>query len=57
MDDVQLKKIGAFEAALQDAMKTRYPELMSALDGGDWDDGLEQQLKAAVAEFKTSGSW
>jgi hypothetical protein len=30
---------------------------METLNTGDWNEGIEGQLKAAVAEFKTSGSW
>ena len=57
MDDVELAKIGAFEGALIDAMRSSHDQLMATLDGGDWNDELESQLEAAVAEFKTSGSW
>jgi F-type H+-transporting ATPase subunit alpha len=57
MDDIELKRIGAFEAALLDSMKSTQTALMETLDGGNWNDDLEQQLKAAVAAFKTSGSW
>jgi F-type H+-transporting ATPase subunit alpha len=57
MDDVDLLKIGAFENALIDAMNTGQAELMDALNHGDWDDDLEARLKAAVEEFKATGSW
>jgi F-type H+-transporting ATPase subunit alpha len=57
MDDVALLKIGAFEAALLDAMGSRHGELMETLNGGDWNDEIEGQLKVAVEEFKATGSW
>ena len=57
MDDVELAKIGAFEAALLDSMKSTQADLMAKLDEGNWNEELEEALKAAVAEFKTSGSW
>ena len=57
MDDVDLLKIGAFESALIDAMNSGQAELMDALNHGDWNDELEAKLKAAVEEFKATGSW
>jgi F-type H+-transporting ATPase subunit alpha len=57
MDDVPLNKIGAFEAALIDSMGATKAELMEKLDAGNWGDDIEAALKAAVTEFKSSGSW
>ncbi len=57
MDDIELDKIGAFESALIDAMNSGQAELMETLNGGDWNDDLEAQLKAAVEGFKATGSW
>ena len=57
MDDIPLNKIGDFEAALIDSIGATQPALMEQLDAGNWNEELESQLKAAVAEFKTSGSW
>jgi F-type H+-transporting ATPase subunit alpha len=57
MDDVELNKLGTFEAALVDSLGATQAALMEKLDAGDWNDDLEAQLKAAVTEFKASGSW
>jgi F-type H+-transporting ATPase subunit alpha len=57
LDDVDLKKIGAFEAALLDYMTNSQGELLSTLDGGDWNDDVQAQLVAAVEEFKSTGTW
>jgi F-type H+-transporting ATPase subunit alpha len=57
LDDVELNKIGAFEAALHDSLGSTQAELMNALDSGDWNDDLEKRLKAAVENFKATGSW
>jgi F-type H+-transporting ATPase subunit alpha len=57
MDDVELNKIGDFEAAMQDSMSATQAELMEALNHGDWNDDLEAQINAALEEFKASGSW
>jgi F-type H+-transporting ATPase subunit alpha len=57
LDDVPLDKIGVFETALHAALNSSQQALMETLNTGDWNEGIEGQLKAAVAEFKTSGSW
>jgi F-type H+-transporting ATPase subunit alpha len=57
LDDVELKKIGAFEAALLDFMASSQADLLSTLDGGDWNEEVESQLAAAVKEFKSTGTW
>jgi F-type H+-transporting ATPase subunit alpha len=57
LDDVELDKIGSFEAAVVDYMKTSQNELLEVLNGGDWNDDLDSQLAAALDEFKSSGSW
>ena len=57
LDDVELNKIGSFEAAVLDYMASSKSELLDTLNGGDWNDDLESQLNAALDDFKTSGSW
>jgi F-type H+-transporting ATPase subunit alpha len=57
LDDVELKKIGAFETSLLDYMANSQAELLGRLDQGNWDDGLEAALKAAVEDFKSTGTW
>jgi len=57
LDDIELNKIGAFEAALLENMASAHAELVATLDNGDWNDDLEAQLTAAVKDFKATGSW
>ena len=57
LDDVELQKIGAFESALVDHMGASQAELLAKLDEGGWNDEIEAQLKAAVEDFKATGSW
>jgi F-type H+-transporting ATPase subunit alpha len=57
LDDVELKKIGAFEAALLDYMANSQGDLKGELDDGNWSDDLEARLTAAVDEFKSTGTW
>jgi len=57
LDDVDMLKIGAFEAALVDYMASSRADLLGVLNDGDWNDDLESQLNAALEDFKATGSW
>jgi len=58
MDHVELIKIGAYEAALQDYMSNSHSGVMETLNkGDDWSPEIQAKLKAACEEFNTSGSW
>jgi F-type H+-transporting ATPase subunit alpha len=57
LDDVELEKIGAFEAALLDHTATSHGDLLETLDHGDWNDDLDGQLKDMLENFKATGSW
>ena len=57
LDDVDMIKIGSFEAAVIAHVASAKTDLMASLDEGKWDDDIESQLKAALEEFKASGSW
>jgi F-type H+-transporting ATPase subunit alpha len=55
MDDVDVPRILAFEAALHQYMKTKCADLMAKIDSTkDLDKDAEGQLKAACVEFKKS---
>ena len=57
LDDVELEKITVFESAMLDYMNSAKSDVMETLSSGDWNDDIEGQLKAAVEEFKSTGSW
>jgi F-type H+-transporting ATPase subunit alpha len=57
LDKVELEKITTFEKALLDYMASSHSEYMATLNKGDWNDEIEGQLKAALDEFMTTGSW
>ena len=58
VDDIELEKVGAFEAALHSFMTSAHGELMEAVTAsGDYDDEAEATLKAAVDDFKANHSW
>ena len=58
LDDVAVNEIIAFEAALQNYMGSSHKQLMDTINiAGGYDDAIEGQLKAAVEEFKRTGTW
>ncbi len=58
LDDVELPKIGDFEAALLSYMNAEHGELMSKVtESGDWDDATEEAFKKALEDFKANHAW
>jgi F-type H+-transporting ATPase subunit alpha len=58
LDDVELAKIGAFEAALHSYMKTQHGALLDKINAtGDYNDEIEKGMRAAIDAFKKSNVW
>jgi F-type H+-transporting ATPase subunit alpha len=58
LDDVPVGEVSAFESALHSFMQASHAALVHKINGsGAYDDDIESQLKAAVEEFKRTGSW
>jgi F-type H+-transporting ATPase subunit alpha len=58
LDDVKLNMVVTFEAALLKFVQSEHAELMSEInEKGDYNDNIEQRLKAAVEGFKQSPAW
>ncbi|MDP2787868.1 MAG: F0F1 ATP synthase subunit alpha [Pseudomonadota bacterium] len=58
MDDVEVKRGLAFEAALQSFMKGKYAAIIDKiLSTGDLDGETEKQLSAAIEDFKASAAY
>lgn len=58
LDDVDVKKIVDFEAALQSYLKSEQSDLVAQIDNDPkLDEGVTNQLKAAIEKFKSSQSW
>ena len=58
IDDIELEKIGAFEAALHDYMKSEQSTLLDKIGlEGNYDDGIETELKSAIDNFKKNNTW
>ena len=58
LDDLDLNKIGDFEAALLDYMKSHQAELLQKVnETGDFNDEIEAAFKKAVEDFKANHAW
>jgi F-type H+-transporting ATPase subunit alpha len=58
LDDVDVKKVLPFEKALHDFLKTKYAAWVEEVEGKkEMSAEAENQLKAALAEFKKSGAY
>ncbi len=58
IDDVDVEKVGSFEAALLSYMKSNHADLMAKInETGGFDKEVAGALSAAIESFKTTGSW
>ena len=58
LDEIELEKIGAFEAGLHAYMGSSQGELMQKVnDTGDFSDEIEGAMKSAVDDFVANHSW
>ena len=58
LDDVEVKKIQSFEGALQSFMKQKHQSLLDSINAKpEYSDDVEKQLKAALDNFKSTGTW
>ena len=58
LDDVAIPQIVAFEAALLSFVNAEKADLLSLInETGDYNDDIENRLKAAVEEFKLNHAW
>jgi len=58
LDDVELTKIGDFEAALHSFMHSAKTDLMKQINtSGDYSDDIAAALKKSIEEFKKNHTW
>lgn len=58
IDDVEVNKVGDFEDALLSHVSSQNADLMKEInDKGDFNDDIKAQMKSAIENFKTNGSW
>ncbi len=58
LSDVDVKKVGAFEAALHSFFKSQYKALFEKINAtGDFDKDIEAGIKEAITKFKATQTW
>jgi len=58
LDELELKKISAYEGALHQYLSSNYAELIKQInDSGDYSDDIQGQLKKALDDFAANGTW
>jgi len=58
LDDVEVNKVVDFENALQGYMKSEQADLINKInETGDYNDEIENALRAALEKFKASNTW
>jgi F-type H+-transporting ATPase subunit alpha len=58
LDDVDVSKVGSFEASLLSTMRSQHAELMDTINTtGNFDDNIAGQMRSAIEKFKANGSW
>ena len=58
LDDVDVEKVVAFEAALMSYMRGEQAELLAKInEKGDYNDEIAASLKAALEKFKNTQTW
>jgi F-type H+/Na+-transporting ATPase subunit alpha len=58
VDDVEVTKVVAFEAALHDYLHSSQKELLNRIDStGDYNSEIEAAIKAAIEDFKANNVW
>ncbi|WP_058557791.1 F0F1 ATP synthase subunit alpha [Thiohalocapsa sp. ML1] len=58
LDDVEVKKVVAFERALQSYVASAQKSLLEQInDTGDYSDDIKASLHAAVKDFKANNTW
>ena len=58
LDDVDVKKVVDFEAALHSFLRSNNADLLAKIDeSGDFNDDIAGEMKAAIEKFKASGTY
>ncbi len=58
LDDVAIDKIGGFEAALYDYLRSEQKELLAKINAsGDYNDEIASEMRKVMEHFKSHGAW
>jgi F-type H+-transporting ATPase subunit alpha len=56
LDDVELKKVVAFEEAMHAHIKSKNSDLLDSINAdGDYNDEIATKMAAAIEDFKANG--
>jgi F-type H+-transporting ATPase subunit alpha len=58
IDDVEVAKVGDFEAAMLAYVRSEKSDFLDSLnDSGDFDDEIAAEMKSTLEDFKSKGAW
>ena len=58
LDDIEIKKVGEFEAALHNFVRSKHGALLDKINStGDFNDDIAKDLRDAIEAFKSSSVW
>ncbi len=58
LKDLEVKKVGDFEAALLSYMNAEHSDLMRQVnESGDWNEDIQAGFKAALDKFVETQTW
>jgi len=58
IDSVEVKKVVAYEAAMQSYLKSNHKDLLDSINAnGDFNDDIAGQMRAALEKFKQTGTY
>ena len=58
LDDIEIDKIGSFEAALHSNLNTEHTAVAEKINAdGDYNEEIEAELKSITEQFKANGAW
>jgi F-type H+-transporting ATPase subunit alpha len=58
LDDVEVKKVGDFEAAMHSYLKANNADLVKRLnDTADYNDDIASKMREAIKKFKSTSTW
>ena len=58
LDDLEVNKVGDFEAGLHKYVAEKHADLVKTIDStGDFNDDIAGQMRSAIEAFKATGNW
>ncbi|MGH8272520.1 MAG: F0F1 ATP synthase subunit alpha, partial [Gammaproteobacteria bacterium] len=58
LDEVEIEKIGGYEAALHDYLRSEQKDLLAKINAkGDYNDEIAAEMRKVMEHFKSHGAW